>query len=273
MGLGTLALIRQMQGEHADARALLQEAGRTVEQPGLTPGARLHYLTKQLLVSLAIGDPDQAAAVQVPALEQAGSFPGYLALALAQTRLLLAQQDRAAAWDRLATLHELATRSGWVSATIQARAQQALVAPSPDKALLFLGESLALAEPEGYVRTFVDLGEPMQELLTQFLTVKQGPAAAYAGALLSTFENRVVPEARPVAPSPLPTQPLIEPLSDRELDVLALLAEGRMRQEIAQALVVSVNTIKAHLKGIYGKLDVHTRREAVARARELGLLS
>jgi LuxR family maltose regulon positive regulatory protein len=268
-GHATLALVQQAQGEPAAARVLLQEASRQLDRPGLTPGARLHYLAHHLAASLAQGDLDQAAflAEGAPTLEQSGSFPGYLDLALAQARLLLAQGRREAAWDQLATLLERAGRSGWQSIVVQARALQALAAPTPREALLHLREALALAEPEGYVRTFVDLGEPMAEWLSQL-----GTAPAYASALLPAFPAGTRQHEIPRNPTLWPAQPLVEPLSERELEVLSLLAAGQMRREIAQELSVSVNTVKAHLKGIYGKLDVHDRRAAVAKARELGLL-
>jgi LuxR family maltose regulon positive regulatory protein len=112
----------------------------------------------------------------------------------------------------------------------------------------------------------------MQALIAQLVAGEQDAAPAYARVLLEAFDAEPRAASPRTAPFP-PTQPQIEPLSERELEVLSLLAEGKMRHEIAQELTVSVNTVKAHLKGIYGKLDVHDRREAVARARELGLLS
>jgi LuxR family maltose regulon positive regulatory protein len=269
-----LALIQQAQSRHAAARASLQEAGQQMERPDCTPGARLHYLTQQIRVSLAQGDLERAVAVarQAPEPSQAGSFPGYLYLSLALVRLLLAQQQQVAAWERLSAVYETVLRAGWQSLVVQVRAFQALAAPNPDKALSLLGEALALAEPEGYLRTFLDLGEPMRKLLVQIRSVMQGSALAYVGTLLSAFEARPEPAALASETPSLSVQPLIEPLSEREREVLSLLAEDQLRTEIARELVVSVNTIKAHLKGIYGKLGVHDRRAAVERAHELGLI-
>ena len=139
---------------------------------------------------------------------------------------------------------------------------------------------LALAEPEGYVRVFLDEGRPMQMLLAQWLAhAKSSPLRGYAIHLLSQFD------AGPLAvtatkgktslagdPSASSGQALIEPLSQRELEVLHLIALGRTNQEIAQQLIVSRGTVKAHTASIYRKLDVANRTEAVARARQLGIL-
>jgi len=105
----------------------------------------------------------------------------------------------------------------------------------------------------------------MAELLRE--AAAQGTAPDYVEKLLTAFST---PETPPSSRSH--TQPLIEPLSDRELDVLRLLADGLTNQEIALALFISVNTVKTHLKNIYGKLGVNDRREAVAKAKELNLL-
>lgn len=272
-GLVALAQIRQARSEPSAALASLQEAARLLEHPGITPVARLHYLAQHTLVKVAQGDLDDAASVveRTPPLDEAGSFPGYLLLMVAQARVFLAQQQHAAAWEQLAVLQEMASRSGWQSVILQAYVLQALAAPTPDEGLDKLGKALTLAEPEGYVRTFVDLGEPMAVLLRQ--VAAHGIARAYARTLLAAVEAESHDRGSPGQSPRSPAQPLIEPLTERELEVLPLLVEGLTRREIAQVLSVSVNTIKAHLKGIYGKLGVHDRREAVAKARSLDLLS
>jgi LuxR family maltose regulon positive regulatory protein len=140
------------------------------------------------------------------------------------------------------------------------------------QALVALGESLALAEPGGYVRTFVNEGLPMQMLLAQWLAhASSGLLRDYSIRLLSKFEAELQ-TIKAVQEKIYPAGTLVEPLSPRELEVLQLIALGRTNQEIAQQLIVSPGTVKAHTSSIYGKLDVSNRTEAVARARQLGLL-
>ena len=266
-GYSALAFIKQAQDDSAAAQAALQRADQLLENPGISPSTRLYNLASQVTVALGQGDLDAAARVveRFPKLEEVGSFPHYLLLMLAQARVLLAQGRQAAAAGQLEAIYEMASRAGWQSTITQTRALQALAAPTPDEALAFLTEALTRAEPEGYVRTFVDMGEPMAALLRE--AAAQGVTPEFVGELLTAFE---VP--RPLLPRRVPTQPLVEPLSERELDVLQLLVEGRTYREIAQTLCVSVNTVKTHLSSIYGKLGVHNRREAAAKVKELHLL-
>jgi LuxR family maltose regulon positive regulatory protein len=267
-GCAALAFIKQAQGDSSSAQAALQRADQLLENPGIPPSTRLYTLASHVAVALGQGDLDAASRVveRFPKLKEAGSFPDYLLLMLAQARVLLAQGQRAAAMEHLETLQAMASQAGWQSTVTQARASQALAAPTPEEALAFLTEALRRAEPEGYVRTFVDAGEPMTELLREAAARKVAPD--YVKKLLSAFDTSKAPP-----PPPAIAQPLIEPLSDRELDVLRLLADGQTNQEIALALFISVNTVKTHLKNIYGKLGVSNRREAVAQAKDLGLIA
>jgi LuxR family transcriptional regulator, maltose regulon positive regulatory protein len=129
-------------------------------------------------------------------------------------------------------------------------------------ALASLERALTLGEPEGYVRTFVDEGPAMVSLLRT--AAKQGMARRYVGLLLAAIDTTA--ERRPVK------QNLIEPLSERELDVLRLLGTDLDGPDIARKLVVSLNTVRTHTKNIYAKLGVNNRRAAVRRAKELELL-
>ncbi len=278
-----LAWLQETQGQAEAAQTSLQVASQLIERSNLTPVTHLHYLTQQILVHLAQGHLDRAVALveQAPQLDQIGSLSGALNLALAQVRVHLAQMDRELAWDKLSTLYTMASIAGWQSAVVKVRALQAVAAPSVEEAQTLLQDALAMAAPEGYIRTFVDLGQPMNDLLLKVLheqrqelhTAVPTTTLAYTRRLLNAFQAGTAPLDTPIIPTSMAMQPLVEPLSERELQVLSLLAEGQTRHEIAQVLYVSVNTIKAHLKGIYGKMSVHNRREAVAKARELGLLS
>ena len=125
-----------------------------------------------------------------------------------------------------------------------------------------LERALTLAEPEGYVRIFVDAGAPMEVLLRE--TAKRGIAPNYVSQLLTTLGKAEGSTPR--------TQHLIEPLSERELEVLRLLGTELNGPEIASELIVSLSTIRTHTRNIYSKLEVNNRREAVHRAEELGLV-
>jgi LuxR family maltose regulon positive regulatory protein len=144
---------------------------------------------------------------------------------------------------------------------LQALAYQAQ--RNDDQALSSLEEALVLAEPEGYIRTFVDEGDPMKELLRQ--AASSGIATDYVGKLLAEFEP-IKTDKQQI------DQPLIEPLSERELEVLRLLATELSGPEIARELMVSLNTMRTHTKNIYSKLNVNSRFAAINKARELNLL-
>ena len=138
-------------------------------------------------------------------------------------------------------------------------------------ALVPLERALALAEPEGYVRLFVDEGPTMEQLLLE--ATARGIMPDYTGKLLAAFEaeGRIDPDDSP-RPTPPASQPLAEPLSDRELEVLHLIAQGLSNREIGERLFLAIITVKGHNRNIFRKLQVRRRTEAVARARELGLL-
>ena len=138
-----------------------------------------------------------------------------------------------------------------------------------EQALRTLKKVLRLAEPNGYVRFFVDKGPPMTQLLQQ--VAASGGASPYLARLL---EAAGVPSsAKKDSHFPESDAAFREVLSERETEVLRLLASGASNTEIAQALVVSTSTVRTHLRHIYDKLGASNRTQAVARARELQLLS
>jgi len=133
-----------------------------------------------------------------------------------------------------------------------------------------LKRALALAEPENYIRSFLDLGKPMEEFLLWSLdsqSLTEPRLRVYVSKLLSHFGADIsVKSSHPTSGA------LIEPLSQRELDVLRLIAKGLSNREISERLFLALSTVKGHTRIIFDKLQVQRRTEAVARARELGLL-
>jgi LuxR family maltose regulon positive regulatory protein len=172
----------------------------------------------------------------------------------------------------LERLLQAATDGQRAGSVIEIRVAQALanqLRGDLAQALAALQAALALAEPEGYVRTFVDEGAPMSALLTA--AAEQLPSA-YARRLLAAMEpaSGAGPRAQPR--SPRTSAGMVEPLSSRERDVLRLLDTELNGPQFARQLVVSLNTVRTHTKNVYMKLGVTNRRAAVVRARELNLL-
>ena len=179
--------------------------------------------------------------------------------------------------ERLSRAAEAGGRMGRMAEILAFKALALRAQNNSSEALTALRRALTLAEPEGYVRTFADEGVPMAALLKQLLKTKgtQPPSAGhavspeYASKLLAALGQGATPST---GASALGTMgPLVELLSEREREVLRLLASGISNREIAAELFVSLDTVKSHLKHIYGKLGVRGRAQAVARARELDL--
>jgi LuxR family maltose regulon positive regulatory protein len=186
-------------------------------------------------------------------------------------RFLLAKDKYDRAFHVLSRLLQSAESYGRTGSVItisilQSLAQQAR--GNTEQALLSLAQALLLAEPENYVRVFLDEGRPMARLLYE--AAANGIAPEYAGRLLAQFPAGE--EAQAPAPQHQLTPTLVEPLSKRELEVMQLIAAGQSNAEIAQSLYISVGTVKNHAKNIYSKLNVHSRAQAIARTRELGLI-
>jgi LuxR family maltose regulon positive regulatory protein len=162
--------------------------------------------------------------------------------------------------ERLQTLSEELGAMGYVLETNILQAMASFIEDKTETAQYHLKHALSIAEPEGYVRILIDEGEPMTVMLRQ--AAAAGIFPEYIGLLLKAF-------GRPTSKVSLS---LPETLSARELEVLRLIAAGLANREIAEELVVSLGTIKTHINHIYQKLDVRSRTQAVARARELNLV-
>jgi LuxR family maltose regulon positive regulatory protein len=280
-GLAVVARIRHAQGDAAGALEAIGEAG----QAGLSPqvAALLNPVPSQRArLLLAQGDIRAAAQWTAAAGLSPDDEPGYPRepAYLVLARVLLARNDPGPALTLLQRLAAAAATQGRVGSIIEIGALRALaLAASGDhaSALSALTEALTLGCQHGYVRVFADEGGPMRALLAQLPAARPGqpPAArginpGYLAALMSACGQpaAVPPPSRAAGAAP----GLIEPLTDRELEVLRLLAAGRSNQRIAHDLVVALDTVKKHVTHVLGKLGAANRTEAVARARQLGLI-
>jgi LuxR family maltose regulon positive regulatory protein len=198
-------------------------------------------------------------------------------LPVSQARVHLAQGDAAAALAMLDPLRRQMEAKGWQDETLKVMVLQAAALHAhgaKDKAMQLLGDALALAEPEGFIRIFVDEGAPMAQLLYQ--AAARGIMPDYTSKLLAAFEDATADERRTTELSPsssvLRPSSLIEPLSQRELEVLQLVAQGLSNREISDRLFLALDTVKGHNRRIYAKLGVKNRTQAINKARSLNIL-
>ena len=213
----------------------------------------------------SVADAQVLALLREGSVEKAAQLTRMHDLPFSQARVHLAEGDSASA---LAILERLCQQAKdqpderLKVAVLQAIAYQAN--GELDKALQALRDALMLAEPDGFMRIFLDEGAVMAQLLSDAMA--QGMVPGYVSKLLAVFEAE---KQEPDLPLP---QALIDPLSERELEVLALVAAGLKNKEIAEQLFISLNTVLYHIKNIYDKLGVRKRTLAIIKARELDLL-
>jgi LuxR family transcriptional regulator, maltose regulon positive regulatory protein len=196
-------------------------------------------------------------------------------------RLLIAQGKHEVALrllDRLLENAEAGGRGWSVIALLTLKALALRAQRDEPGALAAMRRALTLAEPEGYVRTFADEGTTMVDLLRRLLRVQSTEPPGAEGKVSPEYVGKVLEACgagvtAPTRASSRGTAGLfLEPITERELDVLRLLDTGLSNREIAERLFVSLDTVKSHTKHIYAKLGVRARHQAVGRAKELGLL-
>lgn len=276
-GYVSLITVQIARREFDQALESIQEMKRLYCTPGSYPR---RPVALEALARLAMNDmigAAQQAAELVPHTDEEWRMKCLIPVYIAQFR----QGGRTSLEDVLSYLaHSLQTSEAAGTRIVMAQtlAGQAMALQAlgrVEEARSTLSRALSVAEPEGYVRTFHDECTPMAKLLASVIEAdrKVWDESArrriiYAGRLLSALSENV-PAGRPVVPA---ATALIEPLSDREMEVLRLLNTALPTPEIAHELFVSANTIRSHVKSIYGKLNAHGRTEAIQRAKELGLL-
>ena len=262
-----LARLKLARGDVAGAAAMLAETAQSVRQNNF-----VHRIPEvaaaQVLVQLRQGD--LAAAAHLAETHE---------LPISRSRVLLAQGDPSAALAVLEPVRRQMETRGWQDEQLKVMVLQAVAHHAhgeKGKAMQRLSDALALAEPGGFIRLFVDEGEPMRMAISDFrLSIEKQPRGqdqkllGYIDKVLAAFAQ---PAAMPPSKIENPTPKMLEALSQRELEVLQLVAQGLSNHEIGERLFLALDTVKGHNRSIYAKLQVQRRTEAIARARELGLL-
>ncbi len=271
-----LAAIHQIQARPDEARTVLQAAAAFFVETGNTWLLSL-IQAFQAEIALKQGHNSEARrwAAQLDPIPPMTPPYGFFWPHLTLVKIWLAQDTPAGrhqAADLLEKAKEFVETTHNTRFLIEVLALQALLNDTqgdPQTAAEFLAQALDLAQPGGFIRLFIDLGPPLARLVVR-LTSDDQDRQPYIQRLLAAFEQEKPPPY--LTGSDGVSQPLIEPLTDRELEVLDLLAQRLSDKEIAKRLVISPVTVKSHCRNIFGKLNVNKRRQAVLRARKLGLL-
>jgi LuxR family maltose regulon positive regulatory protein len=282
LGWSYMCLVRVLysRGDTVGAEEIVQKVGDTARESNVPP-----WITDQLTAWQArlwlTQDKLEAASewVRERALVATGEPKpahemDYLLLIehIVLARILIAEERLDEATKLLQRLLGAAEAGERTTRAIEILMLQALATQAggdTTRAMALLERALILAEPGGFIRAFVDEGPPMARLLYE--AAARGIAPDYARRLLAAFpvaESEQTDSSKAQASKP----ELVEPLSERELEVLQLIAEGLTNPEIASRLFLALNTVKAHTRNIYGKLNVHSRTQAIARVQALGLL-
>ena len=260
-GLLTLAFVAQAEGKKKEAVGIMTNAEELTRRsprqdalPRLMPEKVRFWLMQDNLSAAKRWAKGKEMHVGLTPREQ-----------IAIARVELAVKDARsldAALRRLTNMSPEVERQGQNGLLMEMLVLEALVHQArrkPQDALRALEQSLVLGEPENYIRLFLDEGPFVFELLG--MALKEGIAPEYVSRLMDAFNQ-----------DRKPAQPLVEPLSERELEVLGLLSTGASNGEIAEQLVIAVGTVKRHTLKIYQKLGVNSRTQAIAKARELNII-
>lgn len=252
-----IARLKLAQGDVDGARMLLSQSEKIARQHGYL-NQLPDIITMQVRVALHEDD-----------LEEAAALIDDVDLPLSQARILLAQGEISSALSTLEAFRDFVEAKGWHDERLKGMILQALAnyqQDNADTAINIIADVLMQTQSEGFIRLFVDEGLPMAHLLAD--VALEGILPDYIATLIAAIKQDKLATQRSTL-----DQPLMEPLSERELEVLQLIADGLSNQEICDRLFLALNTVKGHNQKIFGKLQVQRRTEAVARARVLGLIA
>jgi LuxR family maltose regulon positive regulatory protein len=253
------------EGDSVGAEAIIEKMDRAALEPSAPRAAHAAYR-----VSLALIQGDLPLAVEWgKRLSEFGEGALSTWNQHIPARLLIARGENPTAAQKLRDLYGKAIQAGAQGYAIRVRVYQALAADTPGRALSFLSEALTLGEPEGFIRTFVDEARLLKPLLRKALV--EGITPEYTAGLLGIIESEErLRQAKDAKQVQVPASP--EFLSQRELEVLRLIADGLSNGQIAGKLVISLNTAKKHVHNISGKLNANSRTGIVAQARKMKLI-
>jgi LuxR family maltose regulon positive regulatory protein len=253
------------------AQEAMRIAEQLVSEHHLSPRRTIWMKSALMRLWIAQGNLEKASSLirksgitiydEIPYLRE----PEYLTL----LHLLMAQGDYDAALalsERMLQQTEVADRIGQVIEILILQALAFQGKKEMAQAMATLERAISLAQPEGYVRAFLDAGEPMYRMLKACRLKIEGVPRQFVENLFLAFYRQASEQPN------LQPEILVEPLSARELEVLKLIESGYSNQEIAAKLVISITTVKRHISNIYAKLGVNSRTQAVSLARELRLL-
>jgi LuxR family maltose regulon positive regulatory protein len=276
LAYSTLSRFQLSQGNRTEAESTIEKAVQLIKGHRVFSEARSAVETAQVKIWLAQEDWAAINHWENKISKRLGSndengFQDELAR-ITQARVLITKNQIDEAVCLLSNLEESTRANGRQYRLIEITILQALASQTSgdmERALKYIEQALNLAEPKGFIRIFVDEGPPMAHLLYEAL--KREIAPEYVQQLLAAFPV-TEPEETDLTKPQVDQSGLIEPLSDREIEVLQLIAKGLTNQEISNKLFLSMHTVKTHTRNIYSKLGAHHRAEAVAKARAFGIL-
>ncbi|MFN8442862.1 MAG: LuxR C-terminal-related transcriptional regulator [Caldilineaceae bacterium] len=279
-----LARVRWVQGEVATAEALIGQAEQ-LAQTSKFEWIKVATASSLVTIRLLFGQDEGGEQWLVQAQPQWTDELNRISEGehLSAARVLIHQHRTAEALSFLVHITQEAERSGRMKAVVESGVLAALayqLQGERQSAKETLLKVLILAELEGYLRTFVDEGEAMRQLLIECATwlglhpntAQNHKLLLYVDKVLTAFPQAVIQASEGLSTQKSKTQPLVEPLSDRELELLHLMAAGLSNQEIAERLIITLGTVKSHANHIFGKLGVQGRVKAINQARELALI-